>query len=350
MADDLVVVCRSCSLGNKMFGWALAMVAAERLEAFAQRHLDSIAGLVTSETRATFTKAVLDEATRLDVSSALVDRRIISLQYKGLELSCTTHGLSEEVGLRWGCFLRTHGRGVPPLPFEAEAFGKVERLLELDAPVLDGIRVARETLLQVLKDHPGLSYSEVCSRRGSVLTQCDQGSRVDVAIGQALLAKGGEDMLIDRLLNALPSASSTKTLNQSKQLIEQLREQGLFAVVNRMAQSVLEATLESIANMMGGHPPVREAFQQKRLPEIWARFEFFFAFVDVDGNTVYGKEAIDQDLAQAAETRKGLQLKDIERFHVFVVAVTRTAQHRAAEDQGCVGRLGSCEASTEGGN
>lgn len=90
-----MAVCSGSKLGTRMFGFAMAMVSADRIAAYAIDLLKGFGDKLAGETDADFSTKVMAEVTRLDISVALAERRQIKLSYRGLTLSMQTQGIAE---------------------------------------------------------------------------------------------------------------------------------------------------------------------------------------------------------------------------------------------------------------
>lgn len=191
VSTPLMTICTGSKLGHRMFGFAMAMVPADRIAAYAISELKQVKGAITDDFEKNFSTKVMAEVTRLGISAALSERRQVKLSYRGLQLTMQTQGISDEISLRWGCFIREVGRSVPRLPFEFDIFGPLENAQDLSADIEEKVKVSRDALLKLLAEHPHSSFSEVCARKGDIVVQCDAGARVDLAIGEALVGAGG---------------------------------------------------------------------------------------------------------------------------------------------------------------
>lgn len=163
--------------------------------------------------------------------------------------------------MRWGCFVREVGKSIPRLPFEDDIFGPLDKPQELSPEIAKTVRIARDTLLQWLTEHPHSSVSEVCARKGGIVVQCDPGAKVDLAIGEALIGSGGEELIVQHIMKCMPGADSLLTLEHSQQLLEQTKEKGIVKFVSKRAQALLQATLDAVAGMRSGTAPMQSAFQ-----------------------------------------------------------------------------------------
>lgn len=199
VSTPLMAICSGSKLGTRMFGFAMAMVSAERIAAYAIDLLKGFGDKLTEETEADFFTKVMAEVTRLDISVALAERRQIKLSYRGLTLSMQTQ-TAEDISLRWGCFVREVGKSIPRLPFEDDVCGPLDKPQELSPEIAKTVRIARDTLLQLLTEHPHSSFSEVCARKGDIVVQCDPGAKVDLAIGEALIGSGGEELIVQHIM------------------------------------------------------------------------------------------------------------------------------------------------------
>lgn len=320
VSEQLAEVCASSRLGHKMFGFALGLVSSDKIGLFANGLLDSIVEPITAQKQENFKQQVMAEVTRLDISAALAERRTIILDYRGLQLAITTQGIAEEISLRWGNFLRARGKQTPRLPFEAEVFGDSDDdLLGMSQDVASSVSVPRNLLLKLMSEFQSSSFSDLCARKGDVIMQADRAARVDVAIGEALVGAGGDKFMMDKLMRCLPSDGRPMSYDHSSQMLEALRSQHFFGMASRSAQSMVNAVLESVANMRAGQPPLRAAFEG----HLMCIFEALAHFVvqedaSVSGGKVTGELALKRRLeAMRSEGSKEPTLADLEVYHVF---------------------------------
>lgn len=166
-----------------------------------------------------------------------------------------TQGIANEIRLQWGCFVREVGTLIPRLPFENDIFGPVAKSQELAPEIANTVRIARDTLLQLLSEHPHSSFSEVCARIGDIALLCDLGAKVGLAIGEALIGAGGEGLAVQQIMLCMPNENSLRTLEHSQQLLEQWEEKDLVKFVSKLAQALLQATLDAVAGMRSGTAP-----------------------------------------------------------------------------------------------
>lgn len=257
VSTPLMTICTGSKLGHRMFGFAMAMVSADRIAAYAINELKQVTGAITDDFEKNFSTRVMAEVTRLDISAALSERRQVKLSYRGLQLTMQTQGISDENSLRWGCFIREVGRSAPRLPFEFDIFGSLENAQDLSADTEEKVRVSRDALLKLLAEHPHSSFSEVCARKGDIVVQCDAGARAGLAIGEALVGAGGEALIMGLILKCMPDANLERTLEHSAQQLEFLREKEIYKAVSKRAQALLQATLEAVAGTSEGGLPGR---------------------------------------------------------------------------------------------
>lgn len=323
VAEELAQAVDSSKLGNKLFGFALSLVAASRIGKYAENLLlAAVAGNIDESMEKCFIADVLAEATRLNLHAALNERREIRLDYKGLIVTMPTQGISDEIGLRWSCFVRQHAVGVPPLPFEQHVFpGKDPRGKPSDSMLLP-VKTSRETLLQLVKDHPDDCFVDICRKKADILLQGDRGARVDLAIGEAMVGEGGEALLHGKVLAALPDEGVDMTLPLSAQRLEQLRDSPVFASTSQKAQATVIATLEAVMSMMSGMAPVRRAFEHGRMPVIFQRFGYFLthttdAELGDEATSAKGAEAMRKHLAELRSTGAAQTLAALEKYHTF---------------------------------
>ena len=81
-----MLVCASSKVGAKMFAFARALVAADRIASFCIEALSALEPPLAKVQETQGSTAVMAEVTRHDFGDALAQRRNIKLQYKGMEV------------------------------------------------------------------------------------------------------------------------------------------------------------------------------------------------------------------------------------------------------------------------
>ena len=334
VAEPLSKVCASCKVGCRMFGWALSMVSADRLSDFAIKKLQSITGTLTKDKESKYIQEVVDEAEKLDIKSALQGRRNINIDYRGLGLTLETQGIAEEATLRWSALVRAIGQGTPRLPLEDELFGKVTNERQLCKESQEQVVQARTMLNQLIEENPSMSFNALCAKKAAVIVQSGPAARIDIAIGTALLAKGGEDMMVLKILECMPSATKSVEPSHCVQQLDRLRSGPLFSAVSKAGQAMLQTVLDAVSAIHGNRPPCMASFEPENMREIQLRMALFFVVKVVEKDkkdkVVAGGPAATIAFDNLCK-KNNPKLNDLEEFHVFGWLLSATQRQKIQE-------------------
>ena len=235
IADILASVVDSSVLGNKMFGWLMAPVLAERMQIFTDRCIDDpLRGEVSTTTVEKCVTSCLDEAARLGAVSALREKRDITIGYRGMQLLVKgVRGYEEELRLRIAARLKSMcaGDGVPLLIFESSVLGDPESKGKsddkVDPEVLKDFVMARRTANEMLKDQvlSGELVKEMLNNKGQICLQVDKTFKLEMALLDTACGEGGVARMQTLVLEALPTTTRPMTMQNSQQKLAMLSQQ-----------------------------------------------------------------------------------------------------------------------------
>jgi len=234
IADTVASVVDSSNLGTKMFGWLLSSIQAERMEIFTEKVIqEKLSDTVEPNTVTEVHELCVQEAARLGALINLREKRDITLKYRGIELVCKdVKSYEEELNLRVAAFLKTRAVGgkVPVLVFEnsvleppSDEHAKDPRI---HSKVLEEFAMARNTANEMLRDQvlSGELVKEMLTKRAQVCMQVDKTFKLEMALLDTACGDGGVKRVQALVLEALPTSTSRKTLEESMQQLAMLSQ------------------------------------------------------------------------------------------------------------------------------
>lgn len=229
-------------------------------------------------------------------SQSLGDKRQVTLNFKGMPIDVLALNPAHEVELRCAAFVKARADPslVPPLPFEVAVFRltalntthapslhcmtapllfkpipylacfivaltprEKNVCYQFDASILKPFGKMREVLIQLIRSSKleGPALLEFLKKKTPLLQSLDASCCIELAVMQGLLGEGGVTLMQNKIVECLPSKSTSLTIEHSMQLLTEVQASGLYTFTSADAQRTLDAVKEMLIGMLRGKSP-----------------------------------------------------------------------------------------------
>jgi len=334
--STLLKVIRGSKLGAKLFSAAASAVLMEEFSVFVDTEIT-----VLRANRAPLTKQLItDLKAKLlahgetlggKVSGrALAGRRDIVVRYRSAEVPCSVLDHIEEIDVKIGAFVKEaalgRANGLTPLAWESHCFGhpKHAEKIASDIPGMkdyEAARVVANEAFQAAGAKTGSDFAEVMAKKAAVLRQLDRSSSVEAGALKVMLEGQGQKVLQEKVLDAMPSATAERSIQQTVEDIMAVQSSELYKFVQPSTRAAVDGAKDFLQSMEAGEcAKVHDIPSEGFMRQVLQRTEFFACWRPAaqegkpPGSPVFGKTALEKimaDLQKASTSEKGIKINDL---------------------------------------
>ena len=329
-------MCSSASLGNKLFGQRLMLLAQKEYIRAVERLCAELLSEEISQTLLDLChQRAAEQAENWEFDKRCSAKTHIEENFFGLPLNLPAEdsvSAATAVIMTWVKQSGLANGQFSPLWFEKACFPDKIEVPEVKKPVigdaiLSGINLARCTLNQEVRSGPpasGAMTVELLEGKADAMSNHDGSFYIEIALARALTSGPGQTKLEEEVMQQLPSDTQHLSINSSTMKMSSLRESDLARFCSIEAQGKVEEILQQLRAVQRGHCPCFTAWAGDKL---LARAKTAFAFVlhdhDEDEDDavpkVRGKALAEKLLEEqrAAFASSELNLEQCQRLNCF---------------------------------
>ena len=157
------------------------------------------------------------------------------------------------------------------------------------------------------------NFQEIIRKKSADLVKQDQGFKVDIQFWLSSVGETGNQILLDKWADTLPTAEKAMDIATSIQLQKKLLTSGIFAFSNAATQEICKDCFANLKLMLAGQPPKINRSATSEAKKFYASLACFCRD-EVEGTAVIGQQAFAEKLKNLDKVQNFEQL---DQFMVF---------------------------------
>jgi hypothetical protein len=179
-------------------------------------------------------------------------------------------------------------------------------------------RKACNTILKEIALEDPAQIQKLLHNKAAMFTSLDPTFVIELAAMDALMGKGGMQLMQQRIMAALPAEGKAMSLEHSAQLLANIKDSLLFKYTGAASRSLCLAIHEIVGGMLHGHAPKMEALNSDPFLRKVKETLPWFIVKQSGTDTVYGKSALEICLDELCNAEPGtVTYESLNIYHVF---------------------------------
>ena len=336
VSSELRAMCSSTSLGNRLFGQRLMVLAQkEYIKAVECLCAELMSEEISQRELDLCHQRAAQQAENWEFDKRCSSKTHIEQKFFGLPLNLPgvdSVSAATAVIMTWVKQSGLASGQISPLWFEKACFPDKIAVRDIKKPVisdaiLSGINLARSTLNQEVRTGPpasGAMTVEFLEGKAVAMLNNDGSFYIEIALARALTSGPGQTKLEEEVMQQLPNESKHISINSSTMSMSKLRESDLARFCSIEAQNKVEEILQQLRAVQRGHCPCFTAWAgDKLLARAKQAFAFYLHDHDKDEDDAVpklrGKPLADKIFKEqrAAFASSELSLDQCQRLNCF---------------------------------